>query len=377
MLTGVELVNFKAFAQQEMPLRPLTLLTGLNSSGKSTVLHALALLRQSADAGTLPAGRKPLGHHGFTLNGDLVSLGTGRDVRHEAWVKFSDADPGGIGIGLIGASGASWQWSVDYVADDDLLSLSSDNPLQDRHRPNLFDPGFQYLRSDRINPAVSYPRSAAGRRGFLGVHGEHAVNILRLRQDDSVPASVRHPDAVSASLLRQSEAWLGTLCPGINLSATDITGTDSVRLGYRFGTGGLSSSNPYRPTNVGFGLTYALPIVIACLTAVPGSLILLENPEAHLHPRGQSAMAELIARTCAAGAQVLVETHSDHVLNGLRIAVKNGILPHDQVCPLYFRRDDDHVHRVEVLDLGPKGTISHWPEGFFDEWDRALDELID
>lgn len=373
MLTGLRLLNFKAFADQHVPLRGLTLLSGLNSSGKSTVLQALALLRQSFDANELRPGAP---HSGFLLNGDLVELGVGRDVRHEAW-RRTDVVPGGIGITLENNK-QRWEWLAEYGTEEDLLPLAV-APKGELGLHDLFRPGFQYLRADRLNPAVSYPRShdIAIRRGFLGARGEHTVNFLRHRQDDDVEFPVlHHPKAVSGSLLRQTEAWLGHLCPGVNLVAAGIEGTDSVRLAYRFGTAGLSSTNDYRPTNVGFGLTYVLPIIVACLTARPGSLLLLENPEAHLHPRGQSVMAELVARAVRAGAQVIVESHSDHVLNGVRIAVKKQLLRPDDVRLLYFRTARD-MKKVDVPEIGPEGTISRWPEGFFDEWDRALDELID
>ncbi|AXX28289.1 DUF3696 domain-containing protein [Actinosynnema pretiosum subsp. pretiosum] len=371
MLDGIFLRNFKAFAEVEVPLGALTLLTGLNSSGKSTVLQSVALLRQSFDAGTLVPHSEG---GGFLLNGDLVELGVGRDVRHEEWISG-----GAVEIELRAGTSA-WRWSGDYGTEDDLLPLRVvPAPGWRDAVPGVFGASFQYLRADRINPAVSYPKSyeVAVRRGFLGARGEHTVNYLRHHQDEVVVDERLHdPGAASATLLRQTEAWLGALCPGVNLSATGIDGTDTVRLAFSFGTAGLSSSNQYRPTNVGFGLTYALPIVVACLTAKPGGLILLENPEAHLHPRGQSAMARLAASAADAGAQVVVESHSDHVLNGVRLAVKRGVLPPERVVLHYFRPGAGG-DRLVSPEIGPDGLLSEWPDGFFDEWDRSLDELVD
>lgn len=374
MLTQLDLRNFKAFAEVSIPLGGLTLLTGLNSSGKSTALQALALLRQSFDAGVLVPDDDG---SGFLLNGDLVELGVGRDVRHEEWVPTESAE-GAIEIGLRDGNG-TWGWAASYGTEEDLLPLVEGPGPEELHQLSIFGTSFQYLRADRINPAVSYPRShdVAIRRGFLGARGEHTVNYLRHHQDEVVGfPQLLHPEAASDTLLRQVEAWLGHLCPGVNLSATGIEGTDTVRLAFSFGTAGLSSSNPYRPTNVGYGLTYVLPIVVACLTAQPGGLILLENPEAHLHPRGQSAMARLAAHAVAAGAQLIIESHSDHVLNGLRVAVKQGILPADDVTLHYFQSDRGHK-RIETPRVSADGTLSDWPSGFFDEWDRSLDELID
>ncbi|MEV5928980.1 AAA family ATPase [Streptomyces sp. GESEQ-13] len=375
MLDLLTLTNFKAFARQEISLTPFTLLTGLNSSGKSSVLQALALLRQSYESGDLDPVS---GLSGLLLNDELVQLGTGQDVRHEAY----DDDTGPhIALALRG-DGAAVQWTAVYEREADHLKLvPAEHGIQSEPAallPSLFGPGFQYLKADRVSPQVSYPRShhAVTTRGFLGAHGEHTVNYLRTHQDEPVVGeALRLPDAASAGLLAQTEAWMQRLCPGVRLVAEDIHGTDAVRLGYHFGSG-FSESNQYRPTNVGFGLTYVLPVVVACLSARPGTLILLENPEAHLHPQGQTWMAYLACAAAASGAQVVMETHSDHVLNGLRLQVKNGRLAAGETAVHYFRRKGQSTEVISPV-IGPDGTLSEWPEGFFDEWENSLDQLLD
>ncbi|MFE2558345.1 hypothetical protein ACFXGT_20435 [Streptomyces sp. NPDC059352] len=270
-------------------LAPVTLLTGLNSSGKSTVLPSLALLRQSYDSGVLMSTDGDADSHGgFLLDGDLVELGTGQDLLHE---DFATAEPGGdplISVAFETAVKETYAWSARYAAEQDVLPITLPVQPEDWEDAPLFSRRFQYLKADRIVPATTYPRShhqAIG-RGFLGSRGEHAVNFLRHHAQDVVPdGPLRHPQAGGHTLLDQVVAWMQELCPGVNLEATEIPGIDSVRLSFGFGsTAGLYSTRRRRPTNVGFGLTYALPIVVACLTAGPGSLILLENPEAHLHP---------------------------------------------------------------------------------------------
>lgn len=373
MLDRLTVTNFKAFATADVPLAPYTLLSGLNSTGKSTVLQALALLRQSRDMLNEDGG-------GFLLNGDLVELGTGQDVLHENYVSTGvDAEPR---ITLSVRCGQDvYSWSVAYEREGDLLRLRERVRPEGRKPLALFGTGFQYLRADRISPAVTYPRSheVAIRRNFLGARGEHTVNYLRQFQDEPVRNErLRHPKGRSPRLLDQAEAWMQDICPGVNLQADAVAGTDLVRLSFRFGTAGLSSSNRYRPTNVGFGLTYVLPVVIACLTARPGGLVLLENPEAHLHPRGQTAMATLTCAAAAAGAQLVVETHSDHVLNGVRLAVKRDMITADDVSLHFFQRTESAI-TIKILTptLGPDGMIAEWPEGFFDEWERSLEQLLD
>ena len=377
MIERLKITNFKAFAKADIPLGSYTLLSGLNSSGKSTVLQSLALIRQ---AGDYLQTYDDSG--GFPLSGDLVQLGTGRDALHE----FYDAEPGTepeIGFQLTAAGQVAGEWRAHYGREDDFLRLSycfPDDPFTAEELPPLsvFGPGFQYLRADRLNPANTYPRSRemSTRRGFLGTRGEYAADYLHQHQDEPVNPTVWHDPDGLPKLLDQVCAWLGEICPGVRLQATSIELTDLVRIGFQFTQAGQLNSGFRRPTNVGFGLSYVLPIILACLTAKPGSLLLLENPEAHIHPQGQSAMARLTCAAAATGAQVMVETHSDHILNGVRLAVKRQLLQAEDVVLLYFEREDDGI-RIVSPAIGPDGMISQWPQGFFDEWDRSLDQLLD
>ncbi|MDH3228604.1 MAG: DUF3696 domain-containing protein [Alphaproteobacteria bacterium] len=369
MLDSVRLINFKIFADQTIPLAPLTLLSGLNGAGKSSAMQALSLLRQSYDSGLLR-------EHGWLLNGELVEVGAGEDVLHE------NASSSRLAIEL-GESGQSAKWEVDYVREGDVLRYPDGN---DEGRPAdgdgvLFGNGFQYLRADRVNPMVSYPKSfhAVSQRRFLGSRGEYAAHFLSLYQDEPIrDDSLKHPDSNATSgLLAQVNAWMQEFSPGATINVHEIEKTDFVRLSYTFGSG-IDSSNPYRPTNVGFGLTYSLPVVIACLSTASGGIVLMENPEAHLHPQGQVAMGRLMALTAAVGVQVVVETHSDHVLNGIRIAVKQGVLPPGDSLVHFFRRDAaTGAAAIDSPAINEQGRLSFWPDGFFDQWDKSLDELLD
>ncbi|MFE0082956.1 AAA family ATPase, partial [[Kitasatospora] papulosa] len=118
-----------------------------------------------------------------------------------------------------------------------------------------------------------------------------------------------------------------------------------------------------------------LPVVVACRSARPGTLLLLQNPEAHLHPQGQTQMATLTASAAAQGAQVIMETHSDHVINGVRLAVKHGRLTPAQAVFHYFRGDGTGVEIVSPR-IDADGMLDKWPEGFFDELENTLDQLI-
>jgi predicted ATPase len=366
MLDKLRLRNFKSFQRCDIPLAPLTLLSGLNGAGKSTVIQSLALLRQSHEAGFLR-------DTGWLLNGELIELGTGEDVLHEdndvPWIEIEVTEDRKPSL-----------WKVKYVATGDVLpygDLDNVPPVSG----SLFGNTFQYIRADRVNPATSYGKSfhAVSRRRFMGPRGEYAAHFLALFRDDHVQERLRRgmESGATSRLLTQVNAWMQDFSPGVRIDVHEIEKTDFVRLSYCYGSG-INSSNLYRPTNVGFGLTYSLPIVISCLSTPPGGVILLENPEAHLHPKGQAAMGRLMALTAAAGVQVVVETHSDHVLNGIRLSIKERVLDPDSIATHFFTRNEStRAAAIESPSINQQGRLNFWPEGFFDEWDKSIDALLD
>ena len=104
-------------------------------------------------------------------------------------------------------------------------------------------------------------------------------------------------------------------------------------------------------------------------------MFIVENPEAHLHPSGQSRIGKFLARMAASGLQVVVETHSEHVINGVRIAtlVANDLLPGDAIIN-YFSVQNKKVE-VEEITIKPDGDLTSWPVGFFDQEQRDFAEM--
>lgn len=362
MIGRIALDNVLAFRQLTLELRPLTLLSGTNSSGKTSILHALALLRQSYDARLL--------HESLMLNGDLVRLGVGQDILHNDFADLLNDRSPALRIAVDDLS-----WTAGYERSADTLRL-----LGHAAEPTgpLFGSGFQCLGADRIVPAVTYPRSheAVSVRRSLGARGEHTANFLRVHSEQRLAAAAAaHPSATSRQLLDQVNAWLAEVSVGTTVRVDDVEGADLVRL--VFLRSGPDVKTEQRATNVGFGLTYSLPIIVACLAAQPGSLLLIENPEAHLHPRAQAVLGRLLARTASSGVQIVVETHSDHVLNAVRLAVKSGDVSDTDVLVHFLSRPSLELQpTISSLAIGNDGMINTWPPGFFDEFDNALDELL-
>lgn len=378
MLNGLSLRNFKAANDLDVRLAPMTLLTGLNSSGKSTVLQAIEVLRQSVVAGSLPA---------VAFHGEICQLGSADEVLTEG------ASSDSIVIELNSYQGV-WRCEIDAGTKSNVGIVKS---VPDWLPECLLTSNFQLLQAERISPKTLFPRASelGSKAGPLGGKGEYTIQYLVSEQASifEVSAGRRCPRqspyaseelmgkaAPTEKLLDQVAGWLQQLSPGVRFSADSIQGADEYRLLFNYvGRSGLrESGQKVRPANVGFGLTYSLPIVVSCLIAEPGSILLIENPEAHLHPRGQAAMGELFARTCADGVQIIVETHSDHFLNGIRLAVKHKLIEADKLAVHYFSREIEtgfaYVMSPAIL---PNGRMSGWPQGFFDQWDNALDALLE
>lgn len=163
--------------------------------------------------------------------------------------------------------------------------------------------------------------------------------------------------------------------PRCELQIAEVPNANAITLGIRTS----NRTSFLRPTHTGFGLTQTLPVVAAALSAGSGDLLLVENLEVRLHPAGQAAMGMFLAEAAAAGVQVIVETHSDHVLNGVRRAVKDGVLPFDHAALHFFRPRDveetGDAPQVVSPMLDDNGNIDHWPDGFFDQFNKDMGDF--
>ena len=290
MIQSIQLTNFKCFEKQEVILRPLTLLAGLNSSGKSTIIQSLLLLRQSYLENLLPS-------RGLTLNGKLAQLGTATDV------LFEEADEDEIGFEVKTDLPASLKLRFAYKRESDVLAVTESESAGEIWKTSLFGDEFQYLRAERLGPRTSFGMSDYEVRFHrqIGSGGEFVVHFLSLFGSETVELEgVRHPAASSNTLKAQVEAWMAEISPGVRLSLQRHAAMDLMTFAVSYSLGHQVASSEFRPTNVGFGITYVLPIVVAVLSARPGSLLIIENPEAHLHPCGQVRMGELLCQASAA-----------------------------------------------------------------------------
>jgi predicted ATPase len=345
MITKLSLENFKAFEEEEFDFGLLNILSGLNNSGKSSVIQSLRLLHEQkalADMG-------PLGEYirrdskGFNLQCSQFIKNTKEDV----FFSFERID----NMGKVKYSG-----NINGVVS--------------------------YISADRLGPRNSLPSNVGESITTVGSKGEHIVDFL-LQADSGEWDDLKVPEKLikkEGNGVRENiKEWLRIISPGVDFDFKSDPTTDI----------GRTMFNAHRPVHVGFGLSYTLPIIASVLIhaaqliggKTESALLLIENPEAHLHPSGQTKIGELLVLAASCGVQIMVETHSDHILNGVRIAVKDSkIAPENINC--YFLQTDNDEKRdekpvvVNRISIDKHGMMDYWPDGFFDETEKSLMHLV-
>jgi predicted ATPase len=379
MINTLHLRNFKCFEDEIIHLSNLNLLTGLNGMGKSSVIQSLLLLRQNFENGLLTTQRR------LGLNGDYVNIGNTYDLLYRYFQEKEIA----ISLNAQGDLSPAWRWSAEE--NNDALSESWNGGVDRLSKLSLFNTKFHYLNAERIGPRPYYETSSfkVVHQNQLGVRGEFAANYFSVNKSNIIPieglkftSSVtgtnNSQNEIGLTLYEQVNAWLGIIRPGAQVRITDQPDAGTNTLSFEFLVS-KDNPGPYRSQNVGFGLTYVFPLLVSILASEPGTLLLIENPEAHIHPKGQAELGVLIALAAANGIQLIVETHSDHILNGIRYAAKQELINKDLIRLMFFTgvvSENKFRHYIEYIQVLERGKLSHRPTDFFDVWDEMLTRLI-
>jgi len=374
MITQIDLKHFKCFELLKLPLTELTLLSGVNTSGKSSVLQALVLLHQTM--------REHEWSTRLMLNGNTLKLGAVLDVvdkihgrhafeiglddggRSYSWKFSGDRPEMSLRIDSVDVDGSvcyapkTLQFMFPYDSND----ITAD--LTNRIRR------LTYIKAERIGPREFYTLEDRKNSSVVGPAGEYAISLLHSGRDEKVIKGLEI-EGVPTTRLRQVEARLQTLFPGCGLAVEQVPRMNAVTLGLR----SSEETDFHRPINVGFGLTQVLPIVVAALSAKLNDILLIENPEVHLHPAGQALMGKFLAHVASVGVQVIIETHSDHILNGIRRSVRSKQLNPEQATLHFFRPRKEVQTQVITPQLDETGNIDEWPEGFFDQFDKDMNHF--
>lgn len=350
MIKQIEIENFKCFsARTKIPLSNITICAGMNSVGKSTLIQALLLMWQSSEN---------LEKKKVYLNTAALNLGNTNQITS--------------GYMMLSADGECFQYGI---AEDKLsLEFKLHPPYTKFQRP------LCYLNAERLGPRL-YQEMVSHDFLHCGHNGEYTFDVIQKHRHTEVSEDrcfIGAPRKSIRNLENQVEYWMSYIVNDVRVRFGDNISTQLTSMEVSQTALGAHFGSPY---NFGFGISYVLPIITTGLIAQEGSMFIVENPEAHLHPAGQSRIGEFLAQISMTDVQVIVETHSEHVLNGIRkYALKNGVSP-DNVCINYFSIESDggkipkYTHEVKRLLLNTRMDIMSWPEGFFDQESKDLEEL--
>ncbi len=384
MIKEIEIKNFKSHNTTNLDICNLTVLCGGNGVGKSSVMQILLLLRE--------AYIKDRSFDILDLKSNPVKIGTAKDALYE-FNPNKDADEI-----LVSFSSDIGKYSFAYEANTENEKIKSFIKAKKEHiqiptnvkNESLFNTNFQFISSARLGPQTQYQKDdkvidVYKQISIIEGKAEYFVHFLEAYKTLVVQEEIRHRlSNGNIDLFSQVIAWEKEICEGVNIEIQNL-GKLGFVLKYFFDTkaSDTKKTQHFEATNVGFGLSYVMPILVAILSAEKDALLFIENPEAHLHPNGIAKLTELICIAAQAGIQIVLETHSDHIINGILVQSKKfennekGINKKN-IAIYHFDRDETkHCTDVKKIKIEENGRIRYTPKGFFDQFTIDRKYLMD
>ncbi|UIJ67291.1 DUF3696 domain-containing protein [Bacillus cereus] len=359
MISKLNIENYKCWVQKEIDFSPLTILAGGNAVGKSSVVQSLLLMKKAYENV----------HSGEILSSDVngINLGLPKDIisKDKSFEKiilkstFNNSTSNEVGLTI----------GNEIINPLSLIIENQEDLLKEKNDPFKH---FQYLNAERVGPRITSDISSnsvlnVGNKGEYTNHIINKADLLKHEIHDSMRASKL------AKFSANCEGWLDIIIPGTQLNVSLHEELNKVTIKFK---NTKTSSDEYVPTATGFGLTYVLPIIVSGLlfSSYKDSFLIIENPEAHLHPYGQSKIGQFLAMLSTCGVQVIVETHSEHVINGARLQLTK-MKKTDRMIVNFFNLIDNKID-IEKIKITPYGELEKWPKGFFDQNKTDLRELL-
>lgn len=335
MIKKLGLKGFKNIQNEEFLMKPITVFTGLNSTGKSSVLQSVLVLNKE-----------------LTLNGIryLESVNSTFFTLRNIYINAKE-----ISIACETEKGV-----VECKITSDTKSVTPEHGegVIPEFEKNLF-----YLSANRIGVENDAALSTALVCGMDGRFLYGTYEREKSRPLDDVLVRYRE----SSTLASQVNYWLTYI---LDLDVQLTTGKRSEeKVDIRFRNDGIPN---LLPSQLGAGVSYLVKILILCLRAGKGDVIMIENPEIHLHPAAQSRLGEFFAFIASAHIQLILETHCEHLLNRLRYEVyRKSFMPDDLV--IYYKAGITESFQPIHIELDGKYD-KDFPSGFFD---ATLTELLE
>ncbi|RXZ82396.1 DUF3696 domain-containing protein [Paenibacillaceae bacterium] len=358
MISKLSIQNYKCWVEQDIIFHPITILAGGNAVGKSSVVQSILLIKKAYENA----------YNGEILSNDIngINLGLPKDIiakdktSEEIIFKsvLSDGESNAVRLTI----GNEITNPLSFVIENKEELMNDFEPYNK----------LQYLNAERVGPRITSDISSnsifdVGNKGEFTSHIIYKADLLKYETHDSMRAS--NLSKFSANC----EGWLNIIIPGTQLNISMYEEVNKVTIKYK---NEKIKSDEYVPTATGFGITYVLPIIVAglLLSSSNNSVLIVENPEAHLHPYGQSKIGQFLALLSSCGVQVIVETHSEHVINGARLQLAK-MKETDKMAVNFFNSVDSKIE-VEKIEVNEHGELEKWPKGFFDQNKDDLRELL-
>lgn len=351
MIKNFTIKDYKCFTDCSLELKSLNLFAGPNSSGKSTALQALLTVSDNLTENK--------GKHG--LKSRLMEASKFNDVRnfvtnaksYKIGISYNDEKP----IVLCFTPGDdSFQTTLVEQMDD-----SSSDLLQMLGSGNLL-----YLPATRTGGAYTHPINS-DTENKLGRNGEFVIDYYAKHRLDSLDAAL-------------------ILAPGTQTLEGQVNHQLDKLTGYRLvveTTGNnhyvkyeTRSGKQLFPYHVGTGVSFITEVIIACFATPKGGVVIVENPEIHLHPKAQADLIDFMAQIAKAGVQIIIESHSDHLFNGIRRLISQNELALSDVAVYNFRQDENCLTHAERVEFSPQGGILSYIPGMFEQFDIDMDAIL-
>ena len=402
-ITKIAVSGFKSIVEEcAIDIRPLTILAGTNSSGKSSIMQPLLMLKQTLEATYDPG---PLLIDGpnvqFTSADQFLSKlvdkeGTDRfQIRIETrGFGFSCSvrmifKKGPRGIKIIEMTGKSKSeahpsWRSQHITLYPEMPLEEIKMLADQ---GSIPKGSNAVKRSRCFLYVGHPEGNVfvGGTAVLHFYILNSIHLPGLRGNPErtyklTSTGLRYPGRFEnyvASIIHEwqetGDERLKTLADALRaLGLTEQVGTKKIGdIGIEIKVGrlphhGTGETDMVSIADVGFGVSRILPVLVALIAAKPGQLVYLEQPEMHLHPRAQVALAQVLAAAAKRGVRVVVETHSSLLLLAVQTLVAEGNLSPELVKLHWFTRGENGATKIDTADLDEAGAYGDWPEDFDD-----------